>query len=1498
MSRHNYFAPLSVHWDFESIVEEGENRDEGHASFEVAASPPLPRSSTRPKKVSSRILQPSFEALVSKVITEQFDPALGITGPFDVIGDGRCGASAVHLATGSNEDFPALLQSILPLLQRPAFRTDYLQQNAYISDPSNDASYATWMTYKQRFCDPSSDILADSKGWTSPDIMMALSEYYNRKIIVVQNVPNSHDKMIATAYHPIAIHQLGPNKSKKFSSQSEQLKGGTIKKALLSSVLPLLQQDSETILIIMINLHFKAFLRPAIMPVILPRETVTMPSVPATCVPWKCGLHTLTKDATCTSSWCTYVPQGQKTDKLTGLKAHLQRQHHFGPKESGLAPGEELHFETMVISLDLQACLTHQLLRRRNVTLKHTLANNAVMECNETTCRLVNFSPPVVVPPVLPQQQTWGMEDLFSGVSYKQLGTLLRASGPSTKRGHKNGLLILEKKCWIKLLNRLLMPRCKGEEDVTDTILKQMEIFKKIVHENIKNFLDKDAWAKEMQRRMELVLDDQWKELKAITLLQVMGHNYKAANKRPPPPLSDQEQQQALQLARHARAKCLLAVARIAKARDCYVHKDGALNTIVPDLQEKLDELFIPKKEAVDTTGFFHSFPEEPYHDVEGTDDCIAGPPEVSHNLPLAHLLHEVLTVSAFVTRVRRAPHYTAPGADGWHLDHLKSLFLVDNGGLHEQLAPLFVAYIKLVYLEQLPPAYIKHMVAQNLLLFLEKDKKHAKFEGNEIRPIQPASGLFKLVDGLLMKSQRDSANKLFGTLQLGIHQSAGSEIVVKRAQWAFDNNLVVICMDEKNAYGHIDKSLVGKDLAALPALQAIVQSRANVPNTLVNYNGDHLVENSFHLPQGGNLSGLTYATARLPILQTVQALLSPPTSLSLTLATGDLPVPRGAIVSFIDNFYIFSPTVSAAIKSFDFIETSMGQVSSLLNPKDTIMLVPFLHQQQDVELIQSRIQSSPSVLQDNVLFHPQQQGFGGSLPSRGCKIMGCPVGTVEYQTAFMAKKVDAMIQKAQILETIAASDFQHFLIFFLQCSWHQPIAYWGRLIHPDIMEPLAIKYQEALYTILEKQVGPLSPFHRKWLGRSSTSNGINMFDIPAFLQLEYVCGEIQFHRYLLAHPEEMSPPVIDDELFQQIEKFVHRIGGWEVLPEAWRLQETPSALYHVLLNMVLADEKLKLQEVLHQYIKQRDTVLCEELLSQQPNPVQQVYHITKEAGRDGTYPLTTLPVNQVTEYGSLQLRVLFRLHFGLPLPGLNGVSVSCPGKCAAHLDPYGAHLINCMNISTRKAPDTYNKQTLHSNVVSAFSKVVSGKHGNVQYDPTGTVNRPTLSDGTCGRLDMKYVVGETGRSVLVDVSIGNPLDADVFHGVCDKNKGSKCLNAIRTGKNNKYQNAIKTKLVDTDFKAVPFNIYGHMSTEAHDTIGEVSAYIHQRNTQIDTRILRKMYTRDLACSLHKAVAKLVIARLDLIRFASNEYQRMGDDIIVITNKVIAQGTFLNKDAH
>jgi hypothetical protein len=237
---------------------------------------------------------------------------------------------------------------------------------------------------------------------------------------------------------------------------------------------------------------------------------------------------------------------------------------------------------------------------------------------------------------------------------------------------------------------------------------------------------------------------------------------------------------------------------------------------------------------------------------------------------------------------------------------------------------------------------------------------------------------------------------------------------------------------------------------------------------------------------------------------------------------------------SYIDNVFVQSLCVKAGFQSYAVFEQWIHQQGSTLNPADGMAVVPLITDPVVLQAVLALIDASPSLLMKNIKFHPAQEHLpanicGSLIEDYGCKIVGLPLGSKEYHTAFMTRKIDNLIaDNRRTLEDVAKTDIQAFLLFFRNCYWHQQLTYFGRSIHPSIMEPLLVRYQAAMLQLLQSTMCPdavISDFHKRWLAQPFSANGFSLFDLVQFNLCGYIAQSIELRAYDEAHGAPSQSP-------------------------------------------------------------------------------------------------------------------------------------------------------------------------------------------------------------------------------------------------------------------------------------------------------------------------------------------------------------------------------------
>lgn len=1062
-------------------------------------------------------------------------------------------------------------------------------------------------------------------------------------------------------------------------------------------------------------------------------------------------------------------------------------------------------------------------------------------------------------------QQNLPTEGSYLLISPAELGPLIAKAGPLCAYAHQGSAATLYKACFDLLFTEYCNAATIGTN--VDSILVKIDLMRHVCFEPVSNFPNKVQWKAEMSHRFTLILANQWDQLQALQLLVKMGAKWALRHKRQAATPPDRTAR-AQALRKYKATHRYMKTGQLGKANGIWNRNDTSqiaspLND--NNWQVKAMELF-------------------PY--IRTDNNRTPAELTASQELFEAHI-EEYLTVFNLIAAVRATKPHKAASSDGWNIDlHLKPVLKIMTDGSHEVRGQLLVQYLKHVLLGKVSQEYLKSVIYQQLVITVNKPKAHpTPGFGLQLRPLQPDPALLKIVSGILVEPQLPTLQAALKGLQLGVKQKSGAALVVLRAQLNVNQGNALLSGDEKNGYGAVNTLTAVARMPDLPVFQAIVGNHGHISKTLYGPDGSLILDSFNALPQGKNTSGGAYSLSRLEGLRAANQVSHGPSIGAITGSSG-----------YIDNVYHSASDVVKTLSAYTAYENFLQQQDSSLNPADAAALLPLIQDPQVLRAFQEQAAQSPSMHHGRILYHPDQldaegTSIGTPLHRWGSVVLGAPVGSKEYQRDFMTTKVDEYIQQNQVLREVASHDIQQFFLLLRNCRWHQQLTYFGRLVHPDIMEPLALRYQQAMYSILESVVSPSAPldeFHKLWLAKSPSSGGLNLFDIAPFNLCGFIAQSVEFEAYCrttdatyaAAGPQSVLP---------LIERYVAGIGGWECLPKEWRqdspTQDSVPALYEYWVTHTMSTDDFKLQKLLHDPLHSRAVQRCDSLVTQQPAIVQHIYASSSEAGVTGMTPFLVMPGSPQTTFTSQQMLTIFCKQFGLQLPllrmYLQQSGLACPG-CKAPLDPYGVHLLNCSRLAVKGTPDPFSRQLLHNSVGEQLRRTYSDCYSCVTTNPKGARSCPRLPDGSIGHLDIGYDLITEGIYVLEDLSVGNPVRQEgATHKKID------ILDDIRTRKNKHYRTSITDQLPNTELHITGFSMYGLMCPEVLHKITVIADYVHSQSPDtIDSGQLARRYRKDLACVLHRGIARFLNSRIDLLRVKTNPSSQSGVPIVDIANSL------------
>jgi hypothetical protein len=139
----------------------------------------------------------------------------------------------------------------------------------------------------------------------------------------------------------------------------------------------------------------------------------------------------------------------------------------------------------------------------------------------------------------------------------------------------------------------------------------------------------------------------------------------------------------------------------------------------------------------------------------------------------------------------------------------------------------------------------------------------------------------------------------------------------------------------------------------------------------------------------------------------------------------------------------------------------------------------------------------------------------------------------------------------------------------------------------------------------------------------------------------------------------------------------------------------------------------------------------------------------------------------------------------------------------------------------------------------------------------------------------------------LSDVSITNPLTSAVLNS--NTIRSFDAMENTRIQKRNKYLEPLRRLATERKLLVLPFHIYGGVGTEVLTLLEEIAEYVGEQQ-ETNVAGLLCYYRREIACASQKVTAKLLVARLDLVRARSNQHRYHWTNNVGMVNYIQEEG--------
>ncbi len=411
-----------------------------------------------------------------------------------------------------------------------------------------------------------------------------------------------------------------------------------------------------------------------------------------------------------------------------------------------------------------------------------------------------------------------------------------------------------------------------------------------------------------------------------------------------------------------------------------------------------------------------------------------------------------------------------SPGPDGLSAETILMLILHNGDQSNSFLKSLCQYFDRLIHMK-IPKDFWKILTSARLFGITKSD-------GVSQRPL--ANGLLfrKAIGSIALQKFSRDITKVLGPHQLGIAVTLGTEKIGHIFDHIFeDPNAFIMKTDFTNAFNSFKRSAALEDLFAhIPKLGSIVYKFYGVPNTLLYDNMEPITVN-MGSQQGCPLGPLLFCFAFKPILE------------KLTLE-----YPECFLKAYIDDVTIAVKkndigVVSRILRSF---ETMANSINLKLNKSKCQLLVPdqiYSEIQVVSDLAKSDLQEAIrsenlnrayqstlsslnqlGFIEENIVFNNNRE----SADKIGLEILGFPIGTKAYKSAFIDKIIIKYIKEAGCIRKL--HHYQSEWSLFLYCL-QSKLSYLLRVVHPDITIPL---------------LGKLMQFDTKLLMSIFDLNGLN----------------------------------------------------------------------------------------------------------------------------------------------------------------------------------------------------------------------------------------------------------------------------------------------------------------------------------------------------------------------------------------------------------------------
>ena len=731
--------------------------------------------------------------------------------------------------------------------------------------------------------------------------------------------------------------------------------------------------------------------------------------------------------------------------------------------------------------------------------------------------------------------------------------------------------------------------------------------------------------------------------------------------------------------------------------------------------------------------------------------------------------------------KIESFPQGSAAGASGFRPQFLQDMLACPNAQIGKEALKTLTLLTSHLSSGKGPRSLAPY-IAGAPLMALNKP-------GGGLRPIAIGETIRRLVSKCGCWLAEAIAQDLFGSLQVGVATKGGGEAVIHAVRklakkYGDDPDRIMLKVDLSNAFNMVDRTEMLKQVKKkIPFLYDWVEYCYAQPAHL--FLGDVLLASMAGVQQGDPLGPLLFALVLHPLVEKIQK----------QFPNLDLNV-----------WYLDDGTIIGKK------EDVFGVFELLLKEGPALGL--HLNVQKNEIWWPSRSEDDP--FPKNVI----------RVENRGVKLLGAPIGTAEYTTEFVRKKLRVLEEVCAALEEV--NDAQIEFGLFRGCLAYNKINHLLRTCPPAVLAEAIREFDDHFQEILEKILRvPLLP-EDAWEHASLPTRfaGLGITQTRTVAGAAYM-GSCALTYKLVAAMLDVDPAVYVpdgiEELLAQHEASTGVSYNWERLCTYERVQR------------LLSDE-------LHQAILGR--------LRTRSTPRMKNLLLACTMGHSSDWLLTAPIPGLGLTMPSHTFRTALKFRLGIPLfePGLTCpvTSRKQPGKvCGEALDIYGDHALCCHFGTSRVFRHNHLRDILgHAARGAGLSAVVIEKKNQI----TGSSKKP--GDITVQQYHRGFA------STAFDVTVTHPLQ---------KKSIDIAMSEAGVAAGDAHDNKLKKHLEDCkkeglEFVPLAWESTGGATETVHKTIGKWTGLEAERGGYPLATIRQNLYAQ-VSCCLQRHLAQAVLDR-------------------------------------